>query len=103
MKVQIADEDVRARAYELWEARGRPDGSAEDDWFAAEEQLRAERDAGATPLEPLTIEAPEALEPRIANILEPVSVEAPDDPPRVLPAATIARIRRRPGKSRLSQ
>jgi len=27
-------------AYEFWRARGCPDGSPEDDWFLAEEQLR---------------------------------------------------------------
>jgi Protein of unknown function (DUF2934) len=27
-------------AYEFWRARGCPDGSPEEDWFLAEEQLR---------------------------------------------------------------
>ena len=27
-------------AYLYWEARGRPDGSSEEDWFRAEEELR---------------------------------------------------------------
>lgn len=27
-------------AYEFWRARGCPEGSPEDDWFLAEEQLR---------------------------------------------------------------
>jgi hypothetical protein len=27
-------------AYQLWEERGRPSGSPEQDWFRAEEQLR---------------------------------------------------------------
>ena len=28
-------------AYSLWQARGCPDGTAEQDWFDAEKQLRA--------------------------------------------------------------
>jgi hypothetical protein len=30
-------------AYEFWRARGCPEGSAEEDWFLAEEQLRHQR------------------------------------------------------------
>src|SRR5277367_4608150 len=33
--------EIEALAYELWEARGRPDGSPEEDWFQAAEQLRS--------------------------------------------------------------
>ena len=33
------EEQIAVRAYELWEARGCPDGSSEEDWFAAEAQL----------------------------------------------------------------
>lgn len=34
-------EDVRRRAYELYEARGRQDGYHEEDWHRAERELRA--------------------------------------------------------------
>lgn len=34
--------DIAALAYELWERRGRPDGSSEVDWLRAEELLAAE-------------------------------------------------------------
>lgn len=34
-------DDIAALAYELWKARGCPDGSAEEDWFHAAEQLRS--------------------------------------------------------------
>jgi hypothetical protein len=34
------DEQVRILAYNLWEQRGRGHGSAEDDWYEAERQLR---------------------------------------------------------------
>lgn len=33
------EEDVRARAYELYEVRGRIDGHAEDDWLQAEAEV----------------------------------------------------------------
>jgi hypothetical protein len=32
-------EEIAVRAYELWERRGCPEGSSEEDWFAAEAQL----------------------------------------------------------------
>jgi len=34
-------EDIAALARELWEARGRPEGSPEEDWFEAVKELRA--------------------------------------------------------------
>ncbi len=33
-------EEVRRLAYEYWLARGCPEGSAEEDWFRAEQTLR---------------------------------------------------------------
>jgi hypothetical protein len=32
--------EIRKLAYELWEARGRPHGTPEADWYAAEGRLR---------------------------------------------------------------
>jgi Protein of unknown function (DUF2934) len=32
---------IRARAYELYEKRGRQDGQAQTDWFQAEAELRS--------------------------------------------------------------
>jgi hypothetical protein len=34
-------DEIAALAHELWEARGRPDGSADEDWFHAVKQLRS--------------------------------------------------------------
>jgi DUF2934 family protein len=34
-------DDIAALAYELWQARGCPEGSPEEDWFHAAEQLRS--------------------------------------------------------------
>lgn len=39
--------DVEQLAYELWCKRGRPDGAPEDDWFAAEEILKAKSGSAA--------------------------------------------------------
>jgi hypothetical protein len=39
--VVAADSAVQARAYELYELRGRTDGRAEQDWHQAENDLRA--------------------------------------------------------------
>ena len=36
-----ADAAVQARAYELYELRGRSDGHAEQDWYQAETDLKA--------------------------------------------------------------
>ena len=35
--------EIAALAYQLWQARGCPEGSAEKDWFDAAEQLRSRR------------------------------------------------------------
>ncbi len=34
-------EDIAALAYQLWQARGCPEGSPQEDWFHAAEQLRS--------------------------------------------------------------
>jgi DUF2934 family protein len=39
-------DDIAARAHELWQARGCPDGSPQEDWFHAAEQLRSRTYAG---------------------------------------------------------
>jgi hypothetical protein len=33
--------EIAARAYEIWQERGCPQGSAEEDWYRAAEELRA--------------------------------------------------------------
>jgi len=39
--VTFGHAEIAARAYELWQARGCPDGSSEEDWFDAAEELRS--------------------------------------------------------------
>jgi hypothetical protein len=42
-----AAEQIRARALELWKARGSPEGSPEQDWLQAEADLKREAAAHA--------------------------------------------------------
>ena len=37
----MSDEEIARKAYFLWESRGRPHGSPEEDWYRAKEQLGA--------------------------------------------------------------
>lgn len=41
--VPFGHEAIAIRAYELWLARGCPEGSPEEDWFHAAEQLRSHK------------------------------------------------------------
>jgi hypothetical protein len=36
-------EEITLRAYRIWEERGCPIGSPEEDWFRAEEEIRREQ------------------------------------------------------------
>lgn len=38
---QLKTEEIARLAYSYWEARGCQDGSADEDWFRAEKELRA--------------------------------------------------------------
>lgn len=40
---ELPHDEIAQVAYALWEARGRGDGSAEQDWFEAERQLQEPR------------------------------------------------------------
>ncbi len=45
--IHIDEARVRAKAFELWQARGCPEGSGDQDWIEAERLLRAELGAAA--------------------------------------------------------
>lgn len=38
--MQISTDDIAALAYELWQERGCPEGSPEEDWYRAEQELK---------------------------------------------------------------
>jgi hypothetical protein len=40
-----AHEQIASLAYALWQQRGSPDGSSEEDWFKAEQELLAQLEA----------------------------------------------------------
>ncbi|PKR89922.1 hypothetical protein CXZ10_07010 [Pleomorphomonas diazotrophica] len=42
------DDEIRARAYQLWEEEGRPEGRAEQHWFTARESLAIEENQDST-------------------------------------------------------
>ena len=46
-KPRISFEDIRERAYELWERHHRPDGFEFEFWLLAERELRADRERHA--------------------------------------------------------
>jgi hypothetical protein len=41
----LTHDEIAARAHELWHARGRQEGSAEQDWLEAEAEFRAYRES----------------------------------------------------------
>jgi hypothetical protein len=57
----ITHEEIRARAQQLWERAGRPEGRDEEHWLAAEKELQGERDRHHHPADTV---APAAHAPR---------------------------------------
>jgi hypothetical protein len=43
----LSDDEIAEAAYHLWRQRGCPEGSAEQDWFEAMEQLREKTNSAA--------------------------------------------------------
>ena len=39
----VQEPAIAARAYELWQERGCPNGSDQEDWFRAEQELKGRR------------------------------------------------------------
>ncbi|TFV37991.1 DUF2934 domain-containing protein [Bradyrhizobium niftali] len=37
------EDDIRARAYKLWEEAGKPEGRMDEFWYEAERQIKAEQ------------------------------------------------------------
>lgn len=40
--VRFGHDEIAALAYDLWQARGCPDGTSQEDWFRAAEELRSQ-------------------------------------------------------------
>ena len=56
------EDKIRARAYQLWEEEGRPEGRAEQHWFTAKETLAVEENQEDTYLPIETGTEPEPIE-----------------------------------------
>ena len=67
------EQAIRRLAYELWVSRGRPEGSAEADWFAAERRLKGQRRADSKAVDESVKESFPASDPPAPAL--------PDKPP----------------------
>lgn len=47
-------EQIAALAYSLWQERGCPEGTAEEDWFRAEQEVQTRRDSQSEIVSTLT-------------------------------------------------
>lgn len=68
-----SQDDVRALAYQIWEARGRRDGHSQDDWYEAERRLCEPHRA-----------SPESVDDSIKATFpagDPAASHLPDEPP----------------------
>ena len=52
--------EIALRAYSLWEQRGSPFGSPEEDWFRAEQEIRSEKAQSAETAKSLKAKAKSA-------------------------------------------
>jgi len=70
-RTQNSPQEERAlRAHRLWEERGYPIGSPEEDWFRAEEEIRSEQAA-----------RDEEVRARNKRVRAPRGAPGPDGPP----------------------
>jgi hypothetical protein len=100
MTIQRPDErDTVERAYALWEARGRPIGSPQQDWFDAETQLRAELDDIGPPKTAADALAQETAYKLMDDVVGPDATNQPadrtEDPP-TRPSHVVPELTRRP-------
>jgi hypothetical protein len=93
------DEDLRNRAYRIWESEGRPDGMEAEHWARAERELAAEA-AGGSPAEAAPASpAGRSRKKRAATAEEPAGPVAAAGPMRKKRAsATAAKPRTTPKK-----
>lgn len=77
------DEQVRQRAYRIWEAEGRPDGMEADHWARAERELAAEKADAAPGQAPRRRPTSKASEPAVGVVADvPVRKKAPSSGPK---------------------
>src|SRR5918994_1417921 len=61
---ETEEERIRRRAYEIWEAAGRPDGREQEHWFAAEHESDLGENSSASLGTPIN---PEETNPTVRN------------------------------------
>ena len=79
-------EYIQILAYLLWEARGRPEGSADEDWLEAERQLAAADAAPSAAASEMPDTQMNTMTPPKTKLSATATVRAPATP-RVSPAA----------------
>lgn len=57
------EEEIKARAYDIWEREGRPAGREREHWDQARREIEAEQAAAAVPAEPKRRKAAQASTP----------------------------------------
>jgi Protein of unknown function (DUF2934) len=72
---------VRELAYQLWKARGCPDGTAEQDWQEAERQLAAPKTQAASKTQAAKSAAVDASLKDSFPASDPPATQGPDEPP----------------------
>ncbi len=70
---------IAERAYQIWNARGRPHGSSEEDWFEAERQLSSPQEADEAGYD--TNRAIDASLEETFPASDPAASHIPDVPP----------------------
>lgn len=80
----LSHEAIAARAYQLWEEAGRPEGRAEEFWRQAETQLQpAPPVTPATAAKVVASETPaHVVPPTLRPAVQPVALPAAPTPPR---------------------
>jgi hypothetical protein len=76
MNKPMDQHSIRALAYKLWERRGKPQGSADEDWLEAERQLMS-RESAAAPASKSVDESVKQSFPAS----DPPGSRLPDEPP----------------------
>ncbi|MCB9958631.1 MAG: DUF2934 domain-containing protein [Rhodospirillaceae bacterium] len=80
-------EAIHKKAYEIWEAEGRPDGKHEEHWSRAEQEVDAPKEAAAKP-----------AAPRAKKAAPKAEVEAPKPAPKAKAAPKAAAKPKAPAK-----
>lgn len=68
----ISEDDIRLRAYALWEADGRPDGSHDAHWLQALQELTEEANAAAGEMPQVPVKTSKLSVVKNESSIEPI-------------------------------